>query len=133
MSLRNVLTAARASGTSAFIPFIMAGDPDMETAENIIVALEAAGADALELGVPFSDPVADGVTVQKASERALAKGATLNGVLDLVKRLRARGGAVWLVFLRDQPARGHAGQRCCADGDVAHPAQSPAARGTPAR
>lgn len=87
MSLRNALS----TGKSAFIPFVMAGDPNMAETEKIVAALERAGATALELGVPFSDPVADGVTVQKAAERALAGGATLNGVLDLVKKLRANG------------------------------------------
>ncbi|MDE1153300.1 MAG: tryptophan synthase subunit alpha [Micavibrio sp.] len=91
MTLRATLLAARAAGTSAFIPFIMAGDPDMAASEDVILGLEAAGAAALELGVPFSDPVADGITVQRAAERALAKGATLQGVFALVKRLRARG------------------------------------------
>lgn len=91
MSLREVMQAARKDGKSAFIPFVVAGDPDMETSGKIIMALEAAGADALELGVPFSDPVADGVTVQRASERALEKGATLKGVLGLVKSLREQG------------------------------------------
>lgn len=91
MSLRNTLQSARQAGNSAFIPFVMAGDPDMKTSEEIIIALEKAGAAALELGVPFSDPVADGITVQRAAERALAKGATLQGVLSLVKSLRARG------------------------------------------
>jgi tryptophan synthase alpha subunit len=94
MTLRKALEAARSAGKSAFIPFVVAGDPDMETCEKIIMALEKEGAAALELGVPFSDPVADGVTVQRASERALAKGATLAGVLDLVKRLRSRGLAL---------------------------------------
>ncbi|HYD18588.1 MAG TPA: tryptophan synthase subunit alpha [Patescibacteria group bacterium] len=87
MSLRKALTG----GKSAFVPFVMAGDPSMAVTEKIVIALEKAGADALELGVPFSDPVADGVTVQKAAERALAAGATLQGVLDLVKKLRASG------------------------------------------
>ncbi len=87
MSLRNALS----TGKSAFIPFVMAGDPNMAETEKIVAALERAGATALELGVPFSDPVADGVTVQKAAERALAAGATLNGVLELVKKLRANG------------------------------------------
>src|SRR3569832_766880 len=91
MNLRQALEQAGKEKRSAFIPFVVAGDPDMATSEKIIVELEKAGADALELGVPFSDPVADGVTVQKAAERALAAGATLRGVLELVKRLRARG------------------------------------------
>lgn len=87
MSLRKALTA----GKSAFIPFVMAGDPNMAETARIVAALEKAGASAIELGVPFSDPVADGVTVQKAAERALAAGATLQGVLDLVKKIRADG------------------------------------------
>jgi len=91
MKLRDTLTASRNSGSSAFIPFVMAGDPDMATSAKIIIALEKAGAAALELGVPFSDPVADGITVQRAAERALAKGATLRGVLELVKTVRAQG------------------------------------------
>jgi tryptophan synthase alpha chain len=90
MTLREVLQKAREEKRSAFIPFIVAGDPDMATSESLIVSLQKAGADALELGVPFSDPVADGVTVRRASERSLAAGTTLKGVLDLVKRLRAR-------------------------------------------
>jgi tryptophan synthase alpha chain len=91
MKLRQALQRAKDEKRSAFIPFIVAGDPDIKVSEEIIINLEKAGADALELGVPFSDPVADGVTVQRASERALAAGTTLKTVLDLVKRLRARG------------------------------------------
>ena len=91
MTLRQTLMAARAAKKSAFIPFVMAGDPDLKASEDIILALEAAGAAALELGVPFSDPVADGITVQQAAERALAKGTTLQKVLGLVKSLRTRG------------------------------------------
>ncbi len=90
-SLKQTLEAARARKGSAFIPFVMAGDPDMETSERIIRAMADAGADLLELGVPFSDPSADGETVQRAAERALAKGATLQKVLDMVKRLRQSG------------------------------------------
>lgn len=91
MSLRQALEQAGKEKRSAFIPFVVAGDPDMAVSEKIIIELEKAGADALELGVPFSDPVADGVTVQKAAERALAAGASLKGVLDLVKKVRTRG------------------------------------------
>jgi tryptophan synthase alpha chain len=90
-TMKQTLTAARASGTSAFIPFVMAGDPDMDISEKIIIALQQAGADILELGVPFSDPAADGVTVQRAAERSLSKGTTLQGVMALVKRLRGKG------------------------------------------
>lgn len=91
MSLRQTLQTCRTAGKSAFIPFVMAGDPDMQTSAEIIMALQAAGADMLELGLPFSDPVADGVTVQKAADRALKNGATLENVLALLKKLRADG------------------------------------------
>lgn len=91
MSLRQTLQTARATGKSAFIPFVMAGDPDLDTSAGIILKLQEAGADLLELGIPFSDPVADGVTVQKAADRALQNGATLHGVLGMLKNLRARG------------------------------------------
>lgn len=90
-SLRQTLLNARKSGRSAFIPFVMAGDPDMAACEEIIIGLQAAGADLLELGIPFSDPAADGVTVQRAAERALARGTTLESALDLLPRLRAKG------------------------------------------
>ena len=91
MSLRQTLQTARTAGKSAFIPFVMAGDPDLETSAAIILQLQEAGADLLELGIPFSDPVADGVTVQKAADRALQNGATLGGVLAMLKKLRAQG------------------------------------------
>jgi tryptophan synthase alpha chain len=90
-TMKQTLTASRSSGKSAFIPFVMAGDPDMDTSEKIIIALQESGADILELGVPFSDPAADGVTVQRAAERSLSKGTTLQSVLALVKRLRGKG------------------------------------------
>ncbi|NCP03418.1 MAG: tryptophan synthase subunit alpha, partial [Deltaproteobacteria bacterium] len=64
------------------IPFITAGDPDLATTVQLVRTLAASGADLVELGFPFSDPMADGPTIQAASERALAAGATLAGVLD---------------------------------------------------
>ncbi len=75
-------------GETALIPFVTAGDPSLERTEEIIHALVDAGADLIELGFPFSDPMADGPTIQAASERALAAGATLSGILDLVARVR---------------------------------------------
>lgn len=78
----------RAAGEKALIPFITAGDPDLETSEQLIHALVEAGADIIELGVPFSDPMADGPTIQAASERALEAGASLVAVLGLVKKVR---------------------------------------------
>ncbi|MBI3602155.1 MAG: tryptophan synthase subunit alpha [Candidatus Omnitrophica bacterium] len=74
----------------AFIAFISAGDPDLKTTYDLVLALEKAGADIIELGVPFSDPMADGPTIQASSMRALHKGASLKKILDLVKRLRLK-------------------------------------------
>lgn len=73
---------------TALIPFITAGDPDLEVTAKLVLALADAGADLIELGVPFSDPMADGPTIQAASERALAAGTTLKGVLLLVAEVR---------------------------------------------
>lgn len=90
-TLRQTLINARASGKVAFVPFVMAGDPDAAISADILLSLQQGGAAAIELGVPFSDPVADGVTVQRAAERALAAGATLQGVLQTLKNARAKG------------------------------------------
>jgi len=72
----------------ALITFITAGDPDLEMTLDLIPAMEKSGADIIELGVPFSDPMADGPTIQKASERALASGTTLKSILAMVKSVR---------------------------------------------
>ncbi len=78
----------RAVGKKAFIAYMSAGDPSLEATHDLALALERAGTDILELGVPFSDPLADGVVNQLAASRALAAGATVRGVLDAVARLR---------------------------------------------
>lgn len=78
----------RGAGTG-LVTYITAGDPDLGRTEGILRALDRAGADVVEVGVPFSDPLADGPVIQRATERALASGTTLAGVLDLVGRLRA--------------------------------------------
>ncbi len=78
----------RARGETALIPFITAGDPDLETTAQLVLAMAESGADLIEIGVPFSDPIAEGPTIQRASERALAKGASLRAILSLVARLR---------------------------------------------
>jgi len=77
-------TALKCRGRGGFIPFITAGDPDIATTELLLIELAAAGADIIELGVPFSDPVADGETIQRASERALRNGVTLRDALACV-------------------------------------------------
>jgi tryptophan synthase alpha chain len=77
-------------GEGAFIPFVMLGDPDMETSLEVVAALVEGGADALELGIPFSDAVADGPVIQRAGCRALAAGATPADCFGLLRRIRAR-------------------------------------------
>ena len=72
----------------AFIPFITCGDPDLETTNKVIHAMVDAGADLIELGIPFSDPTAEGPVIQKANVRALSGGVTTDKIFDLVKELR---------------------------------------------
>ena len=88
----------RAEGRAAFVPFLTAGDPSLDRTVEAAVELERAGADVLELGVPFSDPLADGPVIQRASERALARGVTLGAVLGGVRRIRERSELPLLLF-----------------------------------
>jgi len=81
--------ALAAAGRGGLVTFVTAGDPDAETARALVAGLPAAGADVIELGMPFSDPMADGPAVQVSSQRALAAGMTLAGTLDLVAGFRA--------------------------------------------
>jgi tryptophan synthase alpha chain len=79
----------RAEKAPGLVTYVTAGDPDLSRTEGILRALDRGGADVLEIGVPFSDPLADGPVIQRATERALASGTTLSGVLDMLTRLRA--------------------------------------------
>ncbi|HLA78873.1 MAG TPA: tryptophan synthase subunit alpha [Vicinamibacteria bacterium] len=88
----------RSRGGKAFVGFVTAGDPSLERTPEIAWQLEAGGVDVLELGVPFSDPLADGPVIQRASDRALKKGATLAGVLEAVRRIRTRSQLPLLLF-----------------------------------
>ena len=78
----------KAENRAAFVPYVMAGDPDAATAAAILKALPAAGADLIEVGFPFSDPMAEGPPIQRAAQRALANGMTLKGVLAAVAQFR---------------------------------------------
>lgn len=84
-----LFSTAATENRGVFVPFIMLGDPTGEDSLAIVRTAVAAGADALELGVPFSDPVADGPTIQKSHIRALANGATVSSSIDLLKQIRA--------------------------------------------
>ncbi len=89
----------RGAGRKALIPFVTAGDPDLVTTLDIMHGLVAGGADIIELGVPFSDPMADGPVIQRASERALDRGVRLADVLELVKRFRQRDADTPVVLM----------------------------------
>jgi tryptophan synthase alpha chain len=80
----------RTKGEKALIPYIMAGDPTLAMTESLVLALEQGGADLIELGVPFSDPIADGPVIQQAAERALCSGTTLKKILATVTNLRKK-------------------------------------------
>ncbi len=79
-----------AEGRKGFIPFVTAGDPDIDRSLLIILKLAELGADVIEIGVPFSDPMADGPTIQRSSQRALANGVTVTDVLSIVRRAREK-------------------------------------------
>jgi tryptophan synthase alpha chain len=88
--LESHLRDLRDRGDRGLIPFVSAGDPDLATTARILTALSDAGAAAIEVGIPFSDPIADGPTIQASSQRALDGGTTLSGVLDMLAGLKTR-------------------------------------------
>lgn len=91
-------TALKRDGRKGFIPYITAGDPSLEATEQMILELERSGADIIELGVPFSDPMADGPVIQRASERALANHVSVRDCLDLVRRVRKHSEVPIVLF-----------------------------------
>jgi tryptophan synthase alpha chain len=93
------LQALQAQGRKALIPYVTAGDPYADATPEILQALADGGADIVELGVPFSDPMADGPVIQKASERALARGIGMAQVLEMVRRFRARNDRTPVVLM----------------------------------
>jgi len=107
-TIATVFERCRAEGRAAFIPFLVAGHPDLETTGRLLSALAAGGADIIEVGVPFSDPIADGPVIQRASTRALEGGVTLSGVLELIARKRDALGVPIVLFSYFNPihARG---------------------------
>jgi len=96
--IRETFVHLKRSGRGGFIPFIMAGDPDLVTTELLLVELAAAGADIIELGVPFSDPVADGKVIQRASERALRKGVTVSDALRCISNAKQHSDVPIVLF-----------------------------------
>jgi tryptophan synthase alpha chain len=97
--LETRFAALKAEGRAGFVAYVMAGDPDAETALEIVKALPAAGTDIIELGFPFSDPMAEGPPIQRSAQRALAAGMTLTGVLETVRGFRETDQATPIVLM----------------------------------
>ncbi len=104
---------------AAFIPYITAGDPSLDRTVSLALALERAGADLLELGVPFTDPIADGPTNQRAAERALGAGTSLAGVLHAVREIRYRSDVPIVLFTYFNPVHAHGLTRFAVDAAAA--------------
>jgi tryptophan synthase alpha chain len=111
--------AAKRAKRAAFVPYITAGDPSLERTVDLVRALAAAGADVLELGVPFSDPIADGPTNQRAAERALASGTSLRGVLAAVELVRRDLTLPIVLFSYANPVLRYGLERFAADAAAA--------------
>ncbi len=114
--IAGVFAALKASKRAALIPFVEAYDPDRATSLALLKGMAANGADIIEIGVPFTDPMADGPTIQAAGRRALSAGATLAGVLALVREFRATNNATPLVLMGYlNPILSYGVARFCAD------------------
>ena len=107
--------ALKKEGRKAFVAYLTAGDPDLKTTAELIPALEAAGVDIVEIGVPFSDPTADGPAIQGASQRALKGGATLEKILAMIAALRRTSGIPIVLFGYFNPILSYGPERFAAD------------------
>ncbi len=107
--------ALKKEGRKAFVAYLTAGDPDLETTARLIPALEAAGVDLLEVGVPFSDPTADGPVIQAASRRALKNGANLERILAMIVRLRKSSEIPIVLFTYYNPILSYGPERFARD------------------
>ena len=105
----------RSTGRRGFIPFVSAGDPNLATSKQIVLALARNGADIIELGVPFSDPMADGPTIQASSQRALEKGVKLSDILDMVREVREEKETPIVLFSYLNPLYRYGFERLAAD------------------
>src|SRR2546421_6020204 len=105
----------KSEGRKGFIPYITAGDPSLDITLQLVLALEKAGADVIELGVPFSDPIADGPVIQRATERALRNGVTLQKILQLGEQIRKRSEIPLVLFSYYNPLLNYGLQRLAAN------------------
>src|SRR5947207_9304205 len=105
----------KSDGGKAFIPYVTAGDPSLEITLELVLALEKAGADLIELGVPFSDPIADGPVIQRATDRALRNGVTLQKVLRLGENIRKKSEIPLVLFSYFNPLLNHGPEKLAKD------------------
>lgn len=117
--LSEVFKQADEQGRAALVAYFCAGDPDAETTVEVALAAAQHGADILELGMPFSDPTADGPAIQRASERALAGGMTLSGSLEVARRIRARSAIPIVLFGYYNPILAYGEEALCRDARAA--------------
>jgi tryptophan synthase alpha chain len=114
--IKTRFAALKAEGRGALIPYLQAFDPDFDTSFQLLRAMPAAGADLIEIGVPFSDPSADGPTIQQAALRGLAAGATLTKVLEMVRRFREEDSDTPVILMGYlNPIDSYGPARFCAD------------------
>jgi tryptophan synthase alpha chain len=113
--IEQAFARARAEDRAALIAYFCAGDPDPETTVDVAVAAAEQGADLIELGMPFSEPTADGPAIQRATERALARGMTLKKTLEVAKQIRARSQVPLVLFGYYNPLLSYGEQALCKD------------------
>ena len=94
----NKISKAFDNGKKAFIPFITGGDPNITTTEKLLLALDKAGADIIEIGIPFSDPIAEGPIIEAATERALKQGCTSDKLFDLIQRVEINAALIFVTY-----------------------------------
>ncbi|HEY8298822.1 MAG TPA: tryptophan synthase subunit alpha [Candidatus Baltobacteraceae bacterium] len=117
--LAPVFARARGEYRSAFVPYVMAGDPDVATTRRILTVLREAGADAIELGIPYGDPLADGPTIAAAGVRALRNGIAIEHVLDLAREVRDGAGPPIVLFTYFNPVYRYGIERFARDASAA--------------
>ena len=113
--IAETFASLKAADRKALIPYIMAGDPDLETTAALVQELDRRGADLVELGVPFSDPIADGPTIQRAALRALSRGTNLRGIVDTVATIRGRSGIPIVLMTYYNPVLAYGIETLCRD------------------
>ena len=117
--IANEFSKLQTSKKKGFIPFITAGDPDLETTKKIVIELGKLGATVVELGVPFSDPMADGIVIQRSSERALQHNIGLTEILELVRDVRTECQTPIILFSYFNPLLQYGLEKLCGDAEKA--------------